>query len=199
MWACPHVSLARGRSSQRWRQCRYSFPCRRRTGPALSPQAEDSQGNDDHGGCSAQRDTITKAGRIVFKADQPGAGIEAHGSKQIVCPVDRNFAIVDERPYTINEIVDTVQSVLEQEFGVSCAKRRLRLPAIAGDVARVADGTLQAVGLYNQKIHVLSEMGHTIACSIEKAKAELGYAPTVALREGMLASVRWCLANGLHF
>jgi nucleoside-diphosphate-sugar epimerase len=109
------------------------------------------------------------------------------------------YWIADERPYTINEIVDTVQSVLEEEFGVSCAKRRLRLPAIAGDVARLADGTLQAVGLYNQKIHVLSEMGHTIACSIEKAKAELGYTPTVALREGMLASVRWCLANGLHF
>ncbi len=109
------------------------------------------------------------------------------------------YWIADERPYTINEIVDTVQRVLEDEFGVSCATRRLHLPALAGEVARLADGTLQALGLYNQKLHVLSEMGHTIACSIEKAKAELGYAPTVALREGMLASVRWCLANGLHF
>jgi len=109
------------------------------------------------------------------------------------------YWIADERPYTINEIVDTVRRVLEEEFGVSCAARCLRLPALAGEVARIADGTLQAMGLYNQKIHVLSEMGHTIACSIEKAKAELGYAPAVALREGMLASVRWCLANGLHF
>ena len=61
------------------------------------------------------------------------------------------------------------------------------------------DGALQAVGLYNQKIHVLSEMNQTIACSIDKAKRELGYAPTVALREGMRESVRWCLANGLQF
>ena len=56
------------------------------------------------------------------------------------------YWIADERPYTINEIVDTVQSVLEEEFGVSCAKRRLRLPAVAGEVARLADGTLQAAG-----------------------------------------------------
>jgi len=108
------------------------------------------------------------------------------------------YWIADARPYTVNEIVDTVQNVLEQEFGLSCAKRSLRLPAIVGDVARLIDGSLQSVGLYNQKFHVLSEMSHTIACSIEKAKAELGYAPTVALREGMLASVRWCLANGLQ-
>jgi nucleoside-diphosphate-sugar epimerase len=109
------------------------------------------------------------------------------------------YWIADERPYTINEIVDTVQSLLEEEFGVSCAKHRLRLPGVVGDVARLADARFQAVGLYNQKIHVLSEMNQTIACSIEKAKAELGYAPTIALREGMLASMRWCLANGLRF
>ena len=109
------------------------------------------------------------------------------------------YWIADERPYPINEIVDTVQSVLEEEFGLSCVKRRLQIPAVMGEVARLADATFQAVGLYNQKIHVLSEMGHTIACSIEKAKAELGYAPTVALRAGMLASMQWCLANGLRF
>ena len=109
------------------------------------------------------------------------------------------YWIADERPYTINEIVATVQSLLEEEFGVSCSKRRLQLPAVIGEVARLADATFQAVGLYNQKIHVLSEMGHTIACSIEKAKAEIGYAPKVSLRAGMLASMQWCLANGLRF
>jgi nucleoside-diphosphate-sugar epimerase/choline dehydrogenase-like flavoprotein len=109
------------------------------------------------------------------------------------------YWIADERPYTINEIVETVQRVLEEEFGVSCSKRSLRLPALLGEVARIADGTLQAAGVYNQKLHVLSEMGHTIACSVEKAKREIGYAPTVALRQGMLESVRWCLANGLRF
>jgi nucleoside-diphosphate-sugar epimerase len=109
------------------------------------------------------------------------------------------YWIADERPYTVNEIVDTVQRVLEEEFGVACSTRRLRLPAVVGDVARVIDGALQSVGLYNQKFHVLSEMNHSIACSVEKAKNDLGYAPTVALRQGMLESLRWCLANGLRF
>ena len=109
------------------------------------------------------------------------------------------YWIADERPYSVNEIVDTVHSVLEEEFGVACAARRLRLPSLVGEVARLIDGTLQSVGLYNQQFHVLSEMGHSIACSVDKAKRELGYAPTVALRQGMLESLRWCLANGLSF
>ncbi|MBI1816119.1 MAG: FAD-dependent oxidoreductase [Deltaproteobacteria bacterium] len=109
------------------------------------------------------------------------------------------YWIADARPYTINEIVDTVQEVLTTNFGIACASRRLKLPALAGEIARLGDGTLQAIGIYNQKLHVLSEMGHTIACSIEKAKRELGYAPAVSLRDGMLRSIEWCLENGLRF
>jgi nucleoside-diphosphate-sugar epimerase len=108
------------------------------------------------------------------------------------------YWIADERPYTINEIVDTVRRVLEEDFGIVCARRQRRLPAALGALARVADATLQAAGVYQQKIHVLGEMDQTIACSIEKAKRELGYAPAVSLREGMVESVRWCLARGLH-
>ena len=51
--------------------------------------------------------------------------------------------------------------------------------------------SLQALGAYNQKIHVLSEMNKTIACSVEKAKSELGYRPAVSLEEGMRRSLQW--------
>lgn len=108
------------------------------------------------------------------------------------------YWIADERPYSICEIVDTVRDVLEREFGVACAPRQVHLPSFVGEMARLADGALQSLGLYSQKIHVLGEMGHTIACTIEKAKRDLGYEPTMSLRQGMLESVRWCLANGLH-
>ena len=37
----------------------------------------------------------------------------------------------------------------------------------------------------------------TIACDIAKARAVLGYEPSVALREGMRRSVQWCLDNNL--
>ena len=40
-----------------------------------------------------------------------------------------------------------------------------------------------------QKIHVLSEMNKTIACSIEKAGRELGYDPQIELEEGMRRSL----------
>lgn len=99
------------------------------------------------------------------------------------------YWIADERPYSMNEIVDTVEHLLETEFGQRCRHRRMRLPGIVGDLARVADWSLQALGLYQQKIHVLSEMNLSIACSIEKATRELGYAPSVGLVEGMRRSI----------
>ena len=101
------------------------------------------------------------------------------------------YWIADERPYTLNEIVDTVERLLEEEFGARCLHRRLRLPGLAGTVATLADYTIQCLGLYHQKMHVLSEMNKNIACTIKKAQTELGYAPTVELEEGMRRSVRW--------
>jgi nucleoside-diphosphate-sugar epimerase len=106
------------------------------------------------------------------------------------------YWIADERPYSMNEIVETVESVLEQDFGMSVAHDRMRLPSVASEVAYAVDKTLQRAGLYQQKVHVLSEMNKTIACSVRKAREELGYRPSIELREGMRRSVEWCLANG---
>ena len=89
----------------------------------------------------------------------------------------------------MNEIVDTIERLLETEFGQKCSHKRIRLPGFASEVAFVADALLQRLGLYQQKIHVLSEMNKTIACSVEKAKRELGYRPTIALEEGMRRSL----------
>jgi nucleoside-diphosphate-sugar epimerase len=122
---------------------------------------------------------------LLLAAGTPGASGE-------------KYWIADERSYSILEIVETVKSVLE-EAGIACKSRPLRLPRAVGDAAGMVDAALQKVGIYNQKVHVLGEMGHTIACSIDKAKRELGYAPRVALRDGMRASVRWCLENGQRF
>lgn len=101
------------------------------------------------------------------------------------------YWVADERPYSMNEIVDTVERLLEKEFGQKCAHKRMRLPGFASEVAWLADRTLQGLGLYHQKIHVLSEMNKTIACSIDKARRELRYQPTVALEEGMRRSLAW--------
>ena len=106
------------------------------------------------------------------------------------------YWIADERPYSMNQVVDTVERLLETEFQQTCAHKRMRLPGFAADVAQIIDGTLQSLGAYQQKIHVLSEMNKTIACVVGKATAELGYRPAVALEEGMRRSLRWCFENG---
>ncbi|TCU31323.1 NAD-dependent epimerase/dehydratase family protein [Rhizobium azibense] len=106
------------------------------------------------------------------------------------------FWLADETPYTINEIVEVVGKVLHEDFGMTVKPNKFRLPGIAGEVATMVDATLQYVGIYHQKIHVLSEMNKTIACDITKARKLLGYAPKIALREGMRLSVQWCLTNG---
>jgi nucleoside-diphosphate-sugar epimerase len=109
----------------------------------------------------------------------------------------QTYWVADRRPYTMNEIVDTVERLLEQEFKMPVAHKRMRLPGIASEVALVVDKVMQGVGLYRQEIHVLSEMNKTIACSVERAVRELGYDPKIELEEGMRRSIRWCLDNGL--
>ncbi|MCK1719876.1 NAD(P)-dependent oxidoreductase [Bradyrhizobium sp. 141] len=105
------------------------------------------------------------------------------------------FWLADETSYTMNEIVETVGKVLREDFGMTVKPNKLRLPSIAAEVATVLDATLQHAGIYHQKIHLLSEMNKTIACDITKARKVLGYAPKIALREGMRLSVDSCLKN----
>lgn len=112
------------------------------------------------------------------------AGIEERAKGQV-------YWVADENPYTMNEIVDTIEHLLETEFSVPCVHKRLRLPNMMSEMALFVDKILQGAGFYHQKIHVLSEMNKTIACSVDKARQELGYRPGVALEEGMRRSLRW--------
>jgi nucleoside-diphosphate-sugar epimerase len=106
------------------------------------------------------------------------------------------YWVADADPYPLAEIIDTVRRALEAE-GLAVSRRRPpRLPKAASVVAEKVDGVLQDRGRYSQAIHVLGEMKDTIACDIGRARAELGYEPTVSLFEGMRASIRWCLDRG---
>ena len=106
------------------------------------------------------------------------------------------YWIADRKPYSMNEIIDTIERVIEKDFAVKVAHKRMRLPGIASDVAWLVDWMLQGIGLYHQKVHVLSEMNKTIACTIEKAERELGYDPKIALEEGMRRSIQYMLDHG---
>jgi nucleoside-diphosphate-sugar epimerase len=109
----------------------------------------------------------------------------------------KGYWVADERAYTVNEIVETVGRALTDE-GFSVKPPATRLPAIAGRFAELGDRIVQGLGLYQQQLHVLGEMNHTIACDISASRLELGYEPRVALYDGMRSSIRWCVEQGLE-
>lgn len=107
------------------------------------------------------------------------------------------YWIADKQACTVNEIVATVGRALTDE-GFSVKPPTTHLPAVASRVAELADRMLQRVGLYQQQLHVLGEMGHTIAVDISQSTVEIGYEPAVDLYEGMRRSIRWCRDQGLE-
>src|SRR4051794_19382809 len=106
------------------------------------------------------------------------------------------YWIADERPYSMNEIVGTVEEVLATDFAMDVDGGRMKLPSVTSEVASGVDTVLQKTGLYQQRMHVLRTLNKTIACSVRKAREQLGYRPAVELREGMRRSVQWCLEHG---
>jgi nucleoside-diphosphate-sugar epimerase len=117
--------------------------------------------------------------------------------ERVAAAAGRTYWIADRRPYTMNEIIATIEDTMERDLGIRVAHRRTRLPGFASAVARGLDAALQSMGVYHQRLHVLSEMNQTIACSVARAERELGYAPAVELREGMRRSMVWMRERGI--
>ena len=109
----------------------------------------------------------------------------------------RTYWLADSRPYSFNEIVFTIHRLLSEEFAVPTSSASVRLPSLLGEMATWIDRSLQRLGLYHQKIHVLGEVNKTIACSIEHAKRDLGYSPSIDLEEGMRRTLSSAFKDGL--
>jgi nucleoside-diphosphate-sugar epimerase len=104
----------------------------------------------------------------------------------------QTYWIADERTYTSNEIYETLAELLDvKRF------RPRRIPSVVSWGCRNTDAVLQSMGIFVSEIHVAGKMDRDIAGDIAKAKRELGYAPRVAMREGMRRSIEWCRARGL--
>ncbi len=117
-------------------------------------------------------------------------------AERVEAAVGNAYWIADAEPYALRDILTTVRAALAAE-GLPVSNRRpIPIPRIAGIVAEKLDAIAQASGRYVPALHVLGELKDTIACDITRARKDLGYEPTVALLEGMRASVRWCLARG---
>jgi nucleoside-diphosphate-sugar epimerase len=112
-------------------------------------------------------------------------------ARNVPAAAGQTYWITDRRPYSFIEILETVGKLLKVSI------RPRYLPRLMGDVARLSDSLLQMTGLYNQEIHVLGELGESIAVSIDKARRELGYEPEIDLEEGMRRSIEWCRGMGV--
>ena len=99
------------------------------------------------------------------------------------------YWIADEKPYSFNDIIETIRNVMSTEFNINCKVSQIKLPNIVSSLAYQVDRIIQSFGLYNKEIHVLSEMNKTISCSIKKAKNELNYNPTIDLYKGTIMSI----------
>lgn len=108
----------------------------------------------------------------------------------------KNYWIADARPYTVNEIIETVGRALRDE-GYDVKDGAMKLPVIAGRIAERADRIIQGTGRYQQQLHVMGEMAHSIACDISASRAELGYDPQFELYDGMRRSIQWCRSAGI--
>ena len=105
------------------------------------------------------------------------------------------YWIADPEPYAMADVLATVRRAFELE-GLPTSGGQPRLPAAAGTIAHLADRALQRTGRYVQPVHVLGELGETIACDVALARRELRYDPPTTLLDGMRASIRWCLERG---
>lgn len=117
------------------------------------------------------------AGLLLAEASERAAG--------------QTYWLADQRPYTTIEVFDAIAAAL----GVKA--RPQHLPELIASACRVADEALERIGLHSMNIHVVGESIQGIACSIEKARSELGYEPSVEIEEGFRRAVIWCRERGL--
>jgi nucleoside-diphosphate-sugar epimerase len=106
------------------------------------------------------------------------------------------YWVADRRPYTVEEIHDTVQTVLERDFGIPVRRRRRKLPVAVGRIAAAADRLLQRFGVVQKQLHALGHLQESGACSIAAAQRDLGYDPKIEIEEGTRRAIRWCVETG---
>ena len=101
------------------------------------------------------------------------------------------YYVADEVIPTVNEIIDAMAEALD------CKVRKIYLPEFLASFAGFLDEIISVCGGYWMLPHLAGESTKHIACSIEKAKKDLGYDPKITFKEGYRSTIQWCYENGL--
>ncbi|MDP6700045.1 MAG: hypothetical protein QGH25_10380, partial [Candidatus Latescibacteria bacterium] len=102
----------------------------------------------------------------------------------------QTYFFADEKPYLWRDVF------LAMARAQDIDARPRHLPGLIAPLCTALDRSLGALGLYHLMVHVAGEATRHMACSIDKARDELGYEPTVALDEGIQKAVDWARARG---
>ena len=104
--------------------------------------------------------------------------------------VGQTYFLADEKPYLWQDIYRAMGRALDVTV------RPRHLPGGLAAIANALDRGLGALDRYHLLVHVAGEATRHMGCSIDKARDELDYRPTVALDEGMREAVAWARAQG---
>jgi len=115
------------------------------------------------------------------------AATSAHAAGQI-------YFLSDERPYRIREIIDAVAAALE----ISSPKKFWPLwleKAVATLLDTVGFVIRQDMPLSRRTVRWMTE--NYWVCDVSKARADLGYSPSISLQEGVRRTIDWARSKGL--
>jgi nucleoside-diphosphate-sugar epimerase len=103
----------------------------------------------------------------------------------------QTYFIVDRPVYTTYDVVEAMAGAL------GARARYVPVPSVLAETAYQIDRAVSALGVYIAPIHLLGEAHWHQSASCAKAERDLGYHPTIELREGMSAAVQWCRDQAL--
>lgn len=104
--------------------------------------------------------------------------------------VGRTYFIADEEPYTLLRVYKAVAAAMDMPFSP------LNVPGIASQLSWGFNQFTNTLGLDIAEFRLLGDFSWNMAYSIESAKQELGFRPTMALERGMKMAAEWSRARG---
>lgn len=105
--------------------------------------------------------------------------------------VGETYLIADEHPYPLARVYRAVALALGKK------PRPLRVPRGISILSGWGARFVNRFGADLVELDLLADFGHNRAFSIEKAKKDLGYRPTVSIEEGMANAAAWSRARRL--
>lgn len=100
------------------------------------------------------------------------------------------YVISDKKVYTFNEILEIIAEAAKVNI------QKFYLPFFIADVSKyISDTLIKVFKVYSLELYSILIMNIDLGCDISKAEKELGYKPSINLKEGMKRTFNWYQAT----